>query len=117
MDVNFPVEDTGKKRFSARLFHFDRIISSEDALAEMKKESFTPATYVHGLAFGTAFPEEQRKYPIACLGSSARWQEGRVFVCLRVVSGSRDLRFKGCNNKAPWSDDWRFLGVQQLFEA
>jgi hypothetical protein len=55
-------------------------MSSEDAVAAMKKEKFTPGTHVHGLAFGAAFPEEQRKYQIACLGSFAR------------VRGSRDCR-------------------------
>jgi hypothetical protein len=59
----FPVEGTGKKTFRTKLFDFGRSISSEDAVAAMKKETFTPATHVHALAFGAAFPEEQRKSP------------------------------------------------------
>jgi hypothetical protein len=55
--VNFPVEDTGKKRFSARLFHFGRSVSSEDAVAAIKKANFAPASLAHGLSFGAAFPE------------------------------------------------------------
>jgi hypothetical protein len=50
----FPVEETGRKQFRAKLFHFDRYISSDDAVAAMKAENFLPATHVHGLAFGAA---------------------------------------------------------------
>jgi hypothetical protein len=59
----FPVEDAGTKKYRAKLFEFGRYISSEDAVAAMEKEHFMPATHVHGLAFGVAFPDEQRKYP------------------------------------------------------
>jgi hypothetical protein len=57
----FPIESTATKEYRTKLFHFDRPISSEDAVAAMKKEDFTPATHVHGLAFGATFPGEQLK--------------------------------------------------------
>jgi hypothetical protein len=108
---NFPVEGTGKKAFHTKLFQFDRYISSDDAVAAMKKENFTPANHVHGLAFGAAFPDEQRKYPIACLGSSALVDGVRGVACLdrygnegRLFLGDWD---GGCGNR------WRFPGVQE----
>jgi hypothetical protein len=40
----FPVEGTGKKTFRTKLFHFGRNISSNDAVAAMRSEGFTPAS-------------------------------------------------------------------------
>jgi hypothetical protein len=111
----FPVEGTGKKQFRAKLFHLDRTISSEDAVAAMKKENFTPATHVHGLAFGTAFPEEQLKYPIACLGSSAQVLGFRYVVYLSRDGDGRDLGLRGWYGG--WDAVWRFLGVQEISDT
>jgi hypothetical protein len=111
----FPIEGSGTKKFSAKVFHFDRRISSEDAVAAMEKEQFAPATHIHGLAFGAAFPEEQRKYPIACLGSSARVRGSRGVVCLSGGGGGRCLDL--CGWRGGWYDRWRFLAVQEVSEA
>jgi len=107
----FPVEGTGKKTFRTKLFAFGRYISSDDAVAAMKEEGFTPATHVHGLAFGAAFPEKQRKYPIACLGSSAQVHGDRYVVCL---NGNDDERFLGLSD---WGVCWRYLGVREVSAA
>jgi hypothetical protein len=113
--ARFPVEGTGKKQFRTKLFHFDRCISSEDAVAAMKAENFIPGTHVHGLAFGATFPEEQRKHPIVCLGSSAQVYGRRFVVCLFGNDAKRDLHlsFWGVG----WDGRWRFLGVQEVSDA
>lgn len=111
----FPVEGTGKKKFRNKLFHFGRNISSEDAVAAMEKEKFTPGGHVHGLAFGSTFPEEHRKYPIACLGSSARVLGGRGVVCLGRGGAGRGLGLGG--RVGGWGGGWRFLGVQEVSDA
>jgi hypothetical protein len=108
----FPVEGTGKKRFRTKLFYFGRYISSEDAVSAMKKENFTPGSHLHGLAFGAAFPEEQRKYPISCLGSSALVDGGRGVVCLRGNDVERYLSLYDW--LGDWRGSWRFLGVQEV---
>jgi hypothetical protein len=108
----FPIEGTGVKKFRTKLFDFGRYISSEDAVDAMKKEKFDPATHVHGFAFGAAFPDEQRKYPIACLGSSAQVYGLRFVVCLRRGDATRYLGLRGWDDD--WYDRWRFLGVQEV---
>jgi len=108
----FPVEGTGTKRFRTKLFDFGRRISSEGAVAAMKAENFTPANHVHGLAYGAAFPDEQRTNPFACLGSSAQVPGLRCVVCLgRSVAGRR-LGLDGW--RGGWGDRWRFLAVQEV---
>lgn len=113
--VTFPVEGTGTKNFRNRLFYFGRYISSEDAVAAMKKEGFEPATQVHGLAFGAAVPDEQGKYPIACLGSSAEVDGRRVVVYLGMCNAERclDLYYWAIG----WRGYWRFLAVQEVSDA
>lgn len=111
----FPVEGSGTKNFRNKLFHFGRNTSSEDAVAAMKSENFTPASHVHGLAFGATFPDEQRKYPIACLGSSAQVDFGRHVVCLDRYDALRYLRLGGWDGA--WDDDWRFLAVQEVSDT
>jgi hypothetical protein len=107
----FPVEGTGKKAFHTKLFHFGRYISSEDAVEAMKVEKLTPATHVHGLAFGAAFPEEQRNHPIACLGSSAQvYGGGRRVVCLGRNGDERYLNLW----IGDWQGSWRFLAVREI---
>ncbi len=113
--ARFPVECTGKKKFRNKLFHFNRNISSQDVVTTMKKEKFTPGGHVHGLAFGATFPDEQRKYPIACLGSSARVFGGRGVVCLDRDDAERSLRLRRWDGG--WHGLWRFLGVQEVSEA
>jgi hypothetical protein len=61
----------------------------------MTKENFTPAGHVHGLAFGAMFPDEQRKYLIACLGSSAQVVGRRFVVCLCRDDAKRGLGLGG----------------------
>ena len=111
----FPVEGVGKKKFRNKLFHFSHNISSEDAITVMKKENFLTGGYVHGLAFGATFPEEQRKYPIVCLDLSAQVHGCRYVVCLRRCGAGRGLGLNCWDGV--WHDSWRFLGVQEVFGA
>jgi hypothetical protein len=112
----FPIETTtSTKKHRTKLFHFDRPIISEAAVAEMMNEHFTPATHVHGLAFGAAFPEEQHKYPIACLGSSARVGGHRGVVCLDRRGGQRFLDLYDWLDD--WENIWRFLAVQEISDT
>jgi hypothetical protein len=108
----FPVEWTGTKAFHTKLFAFGRDISSDDAVAGMRSEGFTPASHVHGLAFGAAFPEEQRKYPIACLGSSAQVRGALHVVYLYRHVDERSLSLSDW--RGGWHDSWRFLGIREV---
>jgi hypothetical protein len=59
----FPVEGTGTKQSRARLFHFGRFISSEDAVAAITKENFMPADHVHGLCVRSSIPRGTAQAP------------------------------------------------------
>jgi hypothetical protein len=108
---HFPIEERVIKIFRPKLFDFGRHISSDDAVTAIKKEKFDPATHVHGLAYSATFPDEQRKYPAACLGSSARVDRLRQVVCL--FGRNLDLNYWG----VVWYGNWRFLGVQEVSDS
>jgi hypothetical protein len=111
----FSVEGTSKRTFRTKLFHFDCSISSDDAVAAMQRENFLPATHVHGLVFRATSPEEQCKYPIACLGSSAQVYGARNVVCLCRFDGGRNLDLSG--QGGVWNVRCRFLGDQEAADA
>jgi hypothetical protein len=106
---------TGTKKFRTKVFGFDRSISSEDAVGAMKGEGFAPASHLHGVAFGATFPDEQRKYQIACLGSFALMYGRRRVVYLYKYGRERFLGLYGWDG--PWAGRWRFLGVQEVSDA
>jgi len=113
---HFPSKGRGKIEFEARYFHFNRNISSKNAVEKIKAEDpanpWAPAQIVHLLAHGATNPEEQRKYPIVGLGSVA------------LVCGRRDVPYLNGNDAKRnlglhwWSYDWapiyRFLAVRRV---
>ncbi len=112
------VEGTGIKKVRNRLFHFGRDVSSNNAVAAIKKEGFEPATHVHCLAFGATFPEGQRKYPIIGLGSGASFHGRRFVPCLSSRNDDeRSLDLTWCGGAWTWNGDCRFLGVQEVSDA
>ena len=111
---NFPKEeDRGKTEFYLELLHFNRVMSSDQVLAAMKSRNLRPATLSQFLAFVEKYPEEQRKYPIAALGSIWKddpcgdwrvpclWRDSRGWVIELGWFGS------------VWYGDYRFLAVRE----
>ncbi|MES2203203.1 MAG: hypothetical protein V4474_02720 [Patescibacteria group bacterium] len=115
----FPVVGEGIEQFETRVVHFNRTISSEEAVEAIKninaENPLEPAKIEHLLAFGAKYPEEQRKYPIIALGSVAE------------VLGDRGVPYLGRDDARrilglhwwdfDWDDYYRFLAVRKLSSA
>ncbi len=114
-EENFPIakELKGKKvEVSTKLFHFNRSISSKDAIAEMDKDGFRPATLEELLALGEKHPELQRQFPIVALDSVWSDPDGNRFVpCLGVGGGGRELLLHWFG--LDWGARYRFLAVRK----
>ncbi|MEK7520415.1 MAG: hypothetical protein AAB581_04220 [Patescibacteria group bacterium] len=107
---HFPVKGKGAAELAVELVHFDRSISSGDAVKEMEKMGLRPATHEELLAFGAKYPDIQREFPIVALGSSAQIH-GRRFVLFLFRYGSeRFLSLFWWDSF--WGADYRFLGVR-----
>lgn len=55
--------------FEIVLVHFDRVISSDDVVAELNRLGLEPARMEHACALSVKYPDLQREYPIVFLGS------------------------------------------------
>jgi len=112
----FPVVGKGVEQFEATLFHFNRNVSSEQAVEAIKKaDGWEPGKIEHLLAFGEKYPEEQRKYPIIALGSVARVGGDRDVPCLSRRGAGRGLHLPWWGSG--WDDRYRFLAVRKLSSA
>ena len=101
-----------KAELKLELVHFNRTISSNDAIAELKQKGLRPATLPEFLAFGAIYPEEQRKYPIVALGSVWQyWYDNRYvpYLCSNDSRRSMDLHWFGYG----WNDNYRFAVVRK----
>lgn len=120
-EVNFPMPEgfnlslEPKLYFDLepRLYHFNRDISSEDVIKEMKKDGFRPATIWNLLDYGAKNPELQKSFMIFALGSVALLDGDRRVAYLNVDFGERRLDlswFDGNGNG--WGSHCRFLAVR-----
>lgn len=71
-DEYFPQEREGEVIVVPQTVHFDRDISTDDAIAEIKKLGKRSWNAAECLAFGAANPELQRQFPLTALGQF--WQ-------------------------------------------
>lgn len=111
-EKNFPETVSADYESEYKLFHFNRSISSEDAIKEMEKEGYRPGNISELLALGEVKPELQREFPIVELG--LLWLNpfgGRSVAVLRCDGDRRELGLDwfGCD----WSARFRFLGVRK----
>jgi hypothetical protein len=114
--ARFPVKGEGEVEYEDTLFHFDRSISSADAIKEIenadKEHPWAPAKSENLLAYGAKNPEEQRKYPIIGLGSVARVGGDRYVLCLYGGGSERDLGLLWFDGD--WRAGYRFLAVRKV---
>ena len=102
----FPIEIRKHKGY--KLFHFDRYISSEDAVKEMEKEGYSPANIAELLLW----KDWNDKDWVVALGSVGKVGGSRRVPGLDEDGSERGLRLYD------WVYDWvaryRFLGVRNL---
>jgi len=103
----FPIKGSGQKEVEITLFHFNRVISSDNAIAEMAKAGYRPVLSEELLTLGAAEKELQKQFPIVALGSL--WQS-----CVLSLS------WDGCGRclvldffEHSWSGHYRFAAVRK----
>ena len=108
-----PTELNGKKvSVLTKLFHFNRLISSNDAIAEMDKVGYRPATLPELLALGETHPEIQKEFSVVALGSV--WRYAFDFRAVPVLNFDGDLRKLSLYwFGRDWADYYRFLGIRK----
>lgn len=115
--ANFPLslpkgQGEGSIETEGELFHFNRNIDFDEAIREMKKDGYRPATIEELLAFGAKYPELQREFPIIAARSVWRCSHGNRNVAYLGRSGAERVL------SLFWIDDGcdahcRFLAVRK----
>ena len=109
---HFPIEGSGKQEKNFTLFHFDKTKTSEEVIAEMNKEGFSPAKIEDLLVLGESQPELQKQFPIIALGSVWRDSDGNPLVPYLRWSGiERNLNLDYFASS--WRSGYRFLAVRK----
>ncbi len=108
---NFPTKRRGTTEIEVELVHFNRPISTNEALRELGRMGYRPAELRELLAFGERYPEVQRElFVIIALGSV--WQShGHGYVFLGMCGSSRSLSLVW--NDYQWGDICRFAAVRK----
>ncbi|MDP3999550.1 MAG: hypothetical protein Q8P76_03085 [bacterium] len=111
-EKHFPINKRPNGEVDTKMFHFNRPITSGQAIQEMDKEGYRPAELPELLAYAKNNPDEQRKYPIVALGSVWRFFDGgRDVPFLFGVGDKRGLYLLWCGRE--WDEDSRFLAVRK----
>ena len=118
-EERFPVNSIADAEWEFKMFHFDRSISSPDAVTGITTDDATnpwqPAGIEHLLTYGKNNPDEQRKHPIVALGSVGKVGGNRSVPCLSRDDSRRDLSLNA------WGGDWdarcRFLAVRKVSKS
>lgn len=110
--VEGKIDGAGTVSVRLELVHFNRIISTSDALSEIKKRGLVPAGIEHLLALGAKHPDLQKEFPIVALGSVWQHSDGsRNVACLYRwdVQRGLGLHWGGYG----WYEYCRFLAVRK----
>jgi hypothetical protein len=110
-EASFPVTPDQFGEWEQKLFHFNRNISSEDAILLIRADGFEPARIGDMLAFGEASPDVQQRHPVVGLGSIAEVDQKRSSPTLWFDGDRRTLDLLWLDGD--WHRNYRFLGVRQ----
>jgi len=109
---NFPTKRKGTAEVAVELIHFNRYVSTNEALRELDGMGYRPAELHELLAFGEKYPEVQRQFPVIALGSVWQGRGGDRLVPCLIGHGSG--RFLGLDwLEGGWSEVYRFAVVKK----
>ena len=109
---HFPVEGSDQKEVELVLFHFGRVMTSEQVIAEMDEAGYRPAPIEDLLSLGASYPELQKDFPVAALGSVWQSPVGHRYVPYLPWCGvRRDLNLYWFG--PDWPESYRFAAVRK----
>jgi hypothetical protein len=116
-EARFLIKGKGSIEFESRYFYFNRDMTSEGVINDMKSEGWEPAKVEHLLSFRVKYPKEQLKFSIIALGSSILIRDSYTVPVLNTTKHAYGLN---CNLDflwfgLSWASGWnsRFLAVRR----
>jgi hypothetical protein len=95
---------------ACELVHFDRDMSTENVLIELKSRGLRPATLDELLAYARKYPDKQKEFPIVALGVSYIWDGCHDLPCLDWDGDGRGMSLDW--GGSDWNSCYRFLAVR-----
>jgi hypothetical protein len=109
---NFPTKRTGTAEIVVELIHFNRVVSTDEALRKLGRMGYRPADLHELLAFGEKYPEVQREFPVVALASVWHYRLSFRYVpYLSRYSSKRNLYLNWIKNN--WNELCRFAAVRK----
>ena len=90
------------------LVHLGRVATTHEVLHELDAHGLRSGRIEELLAFGAAYPQTQRQFPIVALGAFETSYRRRAFLCGSSRVRHLDLRF----DEKIWSGNIRFLTLR-----
>lgn len=110
--ANFPVTGEGESKVEIILHFPNRVTRSEEVIKELDKLGLRQANLPELCAFGAAYPDVQREFPIICLGSTWVGPGGDRLVPYLVRWHAGRRLYLGWFG-AEWDDYCRFAAVRK----
>lgn len=108
----FPLKGKGKHELNATLFHFNRYIKSDDAIAEMNRQGCRPGRIEELLALGEKYPDPLKGFSIVALGSVWRLRPNDHIVPSLLWNDS-EHNLDIVSSDDGWRAYWRFLAIRK----
>jgi len=109
---HFPTERMGMPEVAVELIHFNRDISTDEAIHELDRMGYRPADLHELLALGEKYPDLQREFPVIALGSV--WQKPGGFRSCAYLDGNDSRRYLYLDwVDFRWDDYCRFAAVRK----
>lgn len=118
---NFPIKGAGRLEFETEEFWYNWNLTSRRAIELIEMDDldnpWKPARVEHGFAYGAQHPEQQSKYPIICLGSTAMVAKRKFVIRLYRGGGDRFLFLYANDWDGGWTPLNRFLAIRPVCPA
>jgi hypothetical protein len=112
-DKHFPVKGSGLVGLATEIIYYGKHVSSSDIIKDLDSRGLRPATLAELAAFGEIYPDKQREFSIAALGSVwHRDDNGHDYVaCLYSDAPYRSLNLSHWDGL--WQSEYRFLAIRK----
>jgi hypothetical protein len=106
-ESSFPVAGDGASERELTLVHLGEVASTDEVLRQLDELAVRSGRIEELLAFGAAYPEAQRQFPIVAVGALDEYRR-RPFLRGTARVRHLDLRF----DEKIWGGNVRFLTVE-----
>lgn len=112
-DKYFPILGVGTQEVELVMVHLNKDATTKEVLKHLYNNGLEAAEIEHLLAFGAAYPDVQREFPIVVLGSG--WVDDSAFnyPCLDFHDGVRRVWLTLSVDDGRWNDDCGFLALRK----